>query len=381
MQRKQQEPHRAAAGQLPVLLFNQRKRNRVPLTSAPCENNFFSHSEYIQSPSSAAPHNSSGVYGGHPATGQSSGTPQSHQWSVPQAAPRQQYGSNKSAPGPFPAKKSYTCMPHPYKAGATSSMVGQSGNPVRQQLQFSSKANSKQSQYQGVHGGESPKSVPAPHTGFSQMSQQSSRKPPIPVNQYSQQSRPVPPTQTTPERSSAYTFKSPNNSWKFTNSFEGENSSFVKKKSSNQSQTAQPPKTQRETLPEKPVVENSLRILTATIDGMRHWSQFKDKVSYLFEIFATLDSAVTLGRFGAKNFLMSNGKEVVQCVFYENEQALPRLIRGQIHRCVGNYDRDRDVLICVSVRPGLPSELRNAQQAVKACDAEMRALVKTLSEV
>lgn len=65
----------------------------------------------------------------------------------------------------------------------------------------------------------------------------------------------------------------------------------------------------------------------------------------------------------------------------QQEQELPRLIRGQVHRCVGNYDRSRDVLMCVSVRRGLPSEQRNAQEAVKACDAEMRALVKSLSEV
>lgn len=38
----------------------------------------------------------------------------------------------------------------------------------------------------------------------------------------------------------------------------------------------------------KPTIENSLRILTAVIDGMRHWSQFKDKVPYLFEIFGQL---------------------------------------------------------------------------------------------
>ncbi|KAM6907146.1 spermatogenesis-associated protein 22 [Xenentodon cancila] len=380
MKRQEQHPDRAAAGHLPVLLFNHRRRNRVPLTSAPCENNFFSHSEYSQSSSSPALQKPSGAFGCHQATGQSSGAPQSHQWSIPEAAPLQQYGSNKSAPGPSPGMRSYALMPHPYKSGATSSMMGHTGNPVRQQV-FSTNAKSKQSQYQGLHGGESAKSVPTPHTGFSQMAQQSSRKSPISVNQYSQQSRPVPPIETPPKRPSANASKPPNNSWKFTNSFEVENSSIVVKKSLNQSQTAQPTKTQREAVPEKPVVENSLRILTAAIDGMRHWSQFKDKVSYLFEIFATLDSAVTLGRYGAKNFLMSNGKEVVQCVFYENEQALPRLIRGQVHRCVGNYDRNRDVLICVSVRPGLPSELRNAQQAVKACDAEMRALVKTLSEV
>lgn len=63
------------------------------------------------------------------------------------------------------------------------------------------------------------------------------------------------------------------------------------------------------------------------------------------------------------------------------ERVLPRLIRGQVHRCVGNYDRRRDVLTCVSVRPGLPSELQNAREAVKVCDAEMRALLKSFSEV
>ncbi|XP_067113796.1 spermatogenesis-associated protein 22 [Osmerus mordax] len=131
----------------------------------------------------------------------------------------------------------------------------------------------------------------------------------------------------------------------------------------------------------KPVAESSLRILTAVIAGMRHWSQFKDKAPALFEIYATLDSAVTVGSLGAKNFLMRDGKEVLRCVFYENELELPRLIRGQVHRCVGNYDSGRDVLTCVSVRAALPSEQRNAQEAVRASDAEMRGLVKSLSEV
>uniref|UniRef100_A0A4W5N591 Uncharacterized protein n=1 Tax=Hucho hucho TaxID=62062 RepID=A0A4W5N591_9TELE len=77
---------------------------------------------------------------------------------------------------------------------------------------------------------------------------------------------------------------------------------------------------------------------------------------------------------------MRDGKEVVQCVFYENLE-LPRLIRGQVHRCVGNYDRTRDTLTYVSVRAALPSEQRNAQESIKASDAEMRDLVKSLSEV
>uniref|UniRef100_A0A667YL41 Spermatogenesis associated 22 n=1 Tax=Myripristis murdjan TaxID=586833 RepID=A0A667YL41_9TELE len=225
MRRHENQAARPTAGCLSVPLFNQKKRNRLPLTSTPLENEFFYHNEYM-------PTNSS----------------------------HQQYGGSRPAPGPAPTVRDYTHLPHPYKLGNT-----------RYQTQPS---------YQV-----------------------------------------------------------------------------------------------------KPAIENSLRIVTTVVDGIRHWSQFKDRVPYLFEIFATLDSAVTLGAHRAKNFLMRDGKEVVQCVFYENEQELPRLIRGQVHRCVGNYDRNQDILVCVSVRPGLPSEQRNAQEAVKACDVEMRALVKSVSEV
>lgn len=42
---------------------------------------------------------------------------------------------------------------------------------------------------------------------------------------------------------------------------------------------------------------------------------------YLTEVFlftATLDSAVTVADYGAKKFLMRNGKDVVQCLYFEN---------------------------------------------------------------
>uniref|UniRef100_A0A3B5BNV3 Spermatogenesis associated 22 n=1 Tax=Stegastes partitus TaxID=144197 RepID=A0A3B5BNV3_9TELE len=245
MRRQENQPPRPTAGCLSVPLFNQKKRNRIPLTSTPSENEFFSHSEYMASTSSA---------------------------------------TSQSTPA-APPTRAYRPVPHPYKPESRRCFTNLP-------LMFHTVVSDQCSHLFGCF----------------------------------------------------YCV-------------------------------------QREAFPAKPAVKNSLRILTAVIDGMRHWSQFKDKVHCLFEIFATLDSAVTVGRYGAKNFLMRDGKEVVQCVFYETEQVLPRLIRGQVHRCVGNYDRSRDVLMCFSVRPGLPTELRNAQEAVKACDAEMRALVKSLSEV
>uniref|UniRef100_A0A3B4Y800 Spermatogenesis associated 22 n=1 Tax=Seriola lalandi dorsalis TaxID=1841481 RepID=A0A3B4Y800_SERLL len=316
MWRQENQSAKPAAGCLSVPLFNQKKRNRVPLTSAPSVNEFFSHSEYLANTSAAPSH------------------------STPSEAIIYFHFSSKT---------------------------GQPSYPARQQ-------DSRQNKYQTPSSSESAQTKPTPHTGWSQRGQQLSYRPPDATHQYPQQSRPLPPPVPPTSTPAARAVQPQNNSWKFTNSFGPLSSSFEGKMSSNQPQTTRPTQTQ-------PAPENSLRILTAVIDGMRHWSQFKDKVPYLFEIFATLDSAVTLGRHGAKTFLIRDGKEAVQCVFYENEQELPRLIRGQVHRYVGNYDCSRDVLMCVSIRPCLPSELRNAQESIKACDAEMRALVKSLSEV
>ncbi|XP_041657819.1 spermatogenesis-associated protein 22 isoform X2 [Cheilinus undulatus] len=381
MRRLEHQQARPTAGCLSVPLFNQKKRNRVPLTSAPSESEFFSHSEYSANTSSNTSHNTPGSYGSYHAPGPSTGAPPRLQWNRqgnPQSSPPQQYGSNRPAPGPSPTVRSYAPILHPYKGGDTSAKMGQPSNPVRQQP-ASSSVNSRNNLYQAPRISDTAQSKPSPHTGFSQRSQQPSHRQSNPTQQYSQQSRPPPALVPPPSRPPARDPQPQKNSWNFTNSFGPQNPPYDGNRSSNRACTVQIPQNQG-TSPGKPTVEHSLRILTAVIDGMRHWSQFKDRAPYLFEIFATLDSAVTLGRHGAKNFLMRDGKQVVQCVFYENERELPRLIRGQVHRCVGNYDLSREVLICVSIRPALPSEQRNAQEAVKACDAEMRALVKSLSE-
>ncbi|XP_027747264.1 spermatogenesis-associated protein 22 isoform X3 [Empidonax traillii] len=63
--------------------------------------------------------------------------------------------------------------------------------------------------------------------------------------------------------------------------------------------------------------KNSLRILSAVIESLRHWSQYSYKTALLFEVLGTLDSAVTPGAYGAKNFLLRDGKETLPCVFYE----------------------------------------------------------------
>ncbi|XP_064534027.1 spermatogenesis-associated protein 22 isoform X4 [Pseudopipra pipra] len=150
---------------------------------------------------------------------------------------------------------------------------------------------------------------------------------------------------------------------------------------------------------------NSLRILSAVIESLRHWSQYSYKTALLFEVLGTLDSAVTPGAYGAKNFLLRDGKETLPCVFYEinpamqkafvggdiivlfvyyalmKDRELPRLIRGRVHRCMGNYDAKRNLFKCVSVRPATAPEQNTFQDFVKIADAEMTAYVKTMNEM
>ncbi|KFW70311.1 Spermatogenesis-associated protein 22, partial [Pygoscelis adeliae] len=126
--------------------------------------------------------------------------------------------------------------------------------------------------------------------------------------------------------------------------------------------------------------KNSLRIISAVIESMRHWSQYAYKTALLFEVLGTLDSAVTPGAYGAKNFLLRDGKESLPCVFYEIDRELPRLIRGRVHRCMGNYDTKRNIFKCVSVRPATVQEQNTFQEFVKIADVEMTAYVKTMNE-
>ncbi|NXS80832.1 SPT22 protein, partial [Erpornis zantholeuca] len=128
------------------------------------------------------------------------------------------------------------------------------------------------------------------------------------------------------------------------------------------------------------IKKNSLRILSAVIQSVRHWSQYAYKTALLFEVLGTLDSAVTPGAYGAKNFLLRDGKETLPCVFYEIDRELPRLIRGRVHRCMGNYDAKRNIFKCVSVRPATAQEQNTFQDFVKIADVEMTAYVKTMNE-
>ncbi|XP_034349241.1 spermatogenesis-associated protein 22 [Arvicanthis niloticus] len=128
--------------------------------------------------------------------------------------------------------------------------------------------------------------------------------------------------------------------------------------------------------------DNSLRIISAVIESMKYWRAQVQKTVLLFEVLAVLDSAVTPGPHYSKTFLMRDGKNILPCVFYEIDRELPRLIRGRVHRCVGHYDPDKNIFKCVSVRPASASEQKTFQAFVTIVDAEMRTYhTKVMNEM
>ncbi|KAM8977037.1 spermatogenesis-associated protein 22 [Pelodytes ibericus] len=127
--------------------------------------------------------------------------------------------------------------------------------------------------------------------------------------------------------------------------------------------------------------QNSLRIIPASIESMKHWSEYTDRVPLLFELLATLDSAVTSGDHGSKIFLFRDGTSHIPCVFYEMDRDLPRLIRGRVHRSVGNFDKKRHLFKCVSVRPASGAEQQTFKDFITAANKEMEGLIKTINEI
>ncbi|XP_045680498.1 spermatogenesis-associated protein 22 [Phyllostomus hastatus] len=127
--------------------------------------------------------------------------------------------------------------------------------------------------------------------------------------------------------------------------------------------------------------ENSLRLISAVIESMKYWREHAPQTVLLFEILAVLDSAVTPGPYYSKTFLMRDGKNTLPCIFYEIDRELPRLIRGRVYRCVGNYDQKKNIFKCVSVRSASVSEQKTFQAFVKIVDTEMKYYTNVMNEM
>ncbi|XP_018610744.2 spermatogenesis-associated protein 22 [Scleropages formosus] len=345
---------RATPGTLSVPLFNQKRPSRLPLTSKPSENEFdlssdypFAHSFHLTSMSSG----NTGYSKVH-AVGHLVSVTQNNQWN------RHEYPRSKH----LESSGQRGLAPIPHLQGPVNTGT-QTVKPLWEDCSgpSSTTPNSFFSN-ECIQGSVKPLEA---YLQNDQLHRQSN----LPLDILSKKQKPNPLVLGSQQQNSGWRFKSTSQS----SLFKEDHLKEINHKTLLQLKKPE--------LSMKPVVENSLRILTATIEGMKHWSQYKDRMHILFEVFGVLDSAVTIGSHGAKNFLLRDSRDFVQCVFYETDVELPRLIRGHVHRCVGNCDHRRGLLTCMSIRHATPSEQKTAQEAVRASDAEMRRMVRVFSEV
>lgn len=129
------------------------------------------------------------------------------------------------------------------------------------------------------------------------------------------------------------------------------------------------------------MTDSSLHFITATIQGMKHWSKFSHKLQMLFEIFGTLNSAIsfTAGR-DYLHFMIKDDIDSVPCIFYEIDRKLTRLVRAQWHRCVGTFNENTKTFHCVSVRAAEQAEIKLYRNQVNICDKTLRILVSKIAE-
>uniref|UniRef100_A0A6J0V2A3 Spermatogenesis-associated protein 22 n=1 Tax=Pogona vitticeps TaxID=103695 RepID=A0A6J0V2A3_9SAUR len=353
---------RSTAGCLPVLLFNQKKRNRQPLTSNP-------------------PQNEPGI--GHPADNSDfSAMLADFGWETANPEPDQLQRTKSTDPADHPIPPSL--LRHQNTPDSANISHGGSLNNWRQEEKSAAgrniwkkqdfpafgqgKENRKLSQFENHLGGFEgampqklaghPRASPSSKTGAAEQSYATAVQQPTAPNNI--------PRRGPPRQSATYTFKQNQCQPKVHTATRPEGK-MIQQSLANQAK-----------LKEK---DSSLRIISVVIESMKHWSQYADKTPLLYEVLGVLDSAVTPGSYGAKTFLLRDGKESVSCVFYEIDRELPRLIRGRVHRCVGNYDPQRKVFKCVSVRPATVPEQQTFRDFVQVADREMGKYVKISNEV
>ncbi|XP_033748542.1 spermatogenesis-associated protein 22-like isoform X2 [Pecten maximus] len=127
--------------------------------------------------------------------------------------------------------------------------------------------------------------------------------------------------------------------------------------------------------------DKSLHLITSTIQGVKHWSKYRDSVNMIFEVFGVVDSAMMQDPSATgKEFLIKDEEDSMACIFYEIDRQLQRLTRGHWHRCVGSMDGRSGKLKCVSVRPASMEEKDLSKVSIKKSDDILWNLTKTTPE-
>lgn len=75
-------------------------------------------------------------------------------------------------------------------------------------------------------------------------------------------------------------------------------------------------------------IDDSLRIVTSTVQGMKHWAKKRFSFPILFEIFGQLDSQVTnISSTNSRQFSLIDENDRLECLFTEIDQKFSQVDR------------------------------------------------------
>jgi len=118
--------------------------------------------------------------------------------------------------------------------------------------------------------------------------------------------------------------------------------------------------------------DESLRIITATIHGMKYWSQQNFPYPMMFEIYGKLASQVTNApdSNNIKEFHLQDPNDRIKCLFVEMDRLFVPVGRDLPLRiiCRHQIKRGEPIARCISVRLANDDEYKEAINSIKLCD-------------
>ncbi|XP_062498964.1 spermatogenesis-associated protein 22-like [Corticium candelabrum] len=116
------------------------------------------------------------------------------------------------------------------------------------------------------------------------------------------------------------------------------------------------------------------RFLSASIGGMKHWSQYRYVAPLLFEIYGFVQGSVENGDDSVSKIFKLRDKKgsSVRCQFWEMEGPLLPLTPGKPYRCVGTLDHRTETFKCVKIRQATPMEVDTQLRRVAISDQSMK---------
>ncbi|CAF3193990.1 unnamed protein product [Rotaria socialis] len=118
--------------------------------------------------------------------------------------------------------------------------------------------------------------------------------------------------------------------------------------------------------------DGSLRLVTSTVQGMKHWTNKHLPYPILFEVFGKLDSQVTsLSLTNTRQFSLIDEKDRIECIFAEMDQSFSNIDRDVQLRIICRLEPKSSLARCIAIRIANKDEWNEKYSIIKQCDLQL----------